>query len=102
MAGGRSYLNFVNAFTGASLDFVFLDINGDGVVNGDDKISDGKNPASLKVDNGIINNIKVISGPGNNLQVIYGKSSGVPSSDGVNPGDSPHKGRLSWRELYGK
>ncbi|MDR1064329.1 MAG: pilus assembly protein [Azoarcus sp.] len=105
MAGGRSYLNFVDAFTGASLGFVFLDMNGDGAINDKDKMTDAggnsRNPSSLKVDNGIINNIKVVAGPGSNSQVFYGQSSGMPGGDGLNTGGSPHKGRLSWRELRG-
>jgi type IV pilus assembly protein PilY1 len=98
-SGGYSYLNAVNAYTGAALDFPFLDLNGDGVVNNEDQTKVGGKlvtPGSLKVGSGLIGNLKIT---GDGKQLVYGLSDGTLGSEIVGGGETPYRGRISWREL---
>jgi type IV pilus assembly protein PilY1 len=95
MAGGRGYLNFVSAFSGGAVDFPFIDLNGDGIVNEQDILSDSKGvTGSLDLQTGMPGNIIQV---GNQLVVggTGGESGvGLPSGSGL-----AYHGRVSWREI---
>gem|GEM_PF-633104 len=101
---GSGWLYFVNAQTGSALDFVFLDINGDGKLDENDKV-DGKSPSAVKVGDllgGMPGQAKMVNG----RVVVCGLDSancisfGTPFSQ---PDDDTHdgaaRGRISWREI---
>jgi type IV pilus assembly protein PilY1 len=95
MAGGRGYLNFVSAFSGAAIDFPFFDLNGDGVVN-DKDISSGSGGAtgSLDLQNGMPGNLNLID----KQNVIGGTGGGINVQE-KDDKHSAYHGRVSWREI---
>ncbi|MBS0193217.1 MAG: pilus assembly protein [Proteobacteria bacterium] len=94
-AGGTGFVNAISPFTGTALSNPFFDVNGDGVVNGGDKITSGGNafvPGSVDLGVGMPSLPsfvqKVITGTGsagNIGQIIV-----------TTPTNS---GRISWREV---
>ena len=90
--GGRGYLNAIDPFTGANLDFIFFDVNDDGVFNTADQRS-GDSIASIDLRVGMptdpmcIGNQCFVSGSTGNLGRVR-----------INLG-STFKGRVSWREI---
>jgi type IV pilus assembly protein PilY1 len=95
-AGGRGYINALNAFTGASVAANFFDVDGDGQFD-DDSLShgDGKVPVG-SVDIGVGMNTD-----GNLIDkiVVVGGSSGTTGAVGVS--NPLATGRISWREMIG-
>lgn len=95
-AGGRGYINALNAFTGGSVAANFFDVDGDGQYD-DDSLGygDGKVPVG-SVDTGVGMNTD-----GNLIDklVVVGGSSGTTGSVGVS--NPLATGRISWREMIG-
>jgi type IV pilus assembly protein PilY1 len=99
-AGGTGYINALDAFTGTSPEQAFFDINGDGVVNDDDKIKttiDGKEvilPAgSIDLGIGMPTRATIID----KLLVVGGSGGGLGSVT-INPQGVGAR-RVSWREI---
>lgn len=100
-AGGKGYLNALDAFSGTSLATPFFDANGDGVFNDEDKLTTGTgdNVAVGSMDPGVgmLTKPIIIRGPGRSIAVVGGSSGGKADLP-VNPsGTAPR--RVSWREL---
>jgi len=96
MPGGRGYLNFVNAFSGAAIDFPFIDLNGDGIVNGKDLFPGPESyPGSIDLGNGMPGNITLVG----DQNVIGGTGGGFSSLKKELGGATAHWGRISWREI---
>jgi type IV pilus assembly protein PilY1 len=93
-AGGRGYINFVTAFTGARVEFAFMDINGDGVVDSKDVMPDGKYPSSIDLQVGMPGNLKLVG-----AQNVNSGTNGKISTVAKGLGGPRHKGRISWREI---
>ncbi|MCL2644104.1 MAG: PilC/PilY family type IV pilus protein [Betaproteobacteria bacterium] len=100
LAGGRGYINFINAFTGAALNFPFIDLNGDGIVN-DQDIPPGSKysfPGSIGIQekDGMPGNLAIVGD-----QNIIGSTGGgltvLKKNLGISKGGQ--HGRISWREL---
>ena len=91
-AGGRGYINFVNAFTGAVLDSPFIDINGDGII---DKKDIQGSPGSLDLQIGMPGNITIV---GNQIIVGGTEKQGDRLFDFGKVGRA-NWGRVSWREI---
>jgi type IV pilus assembly protein PilY1 len=93
-AGGRGYINFVNAFTGSRVEFAFMDITGDGIVDSKDVMADGKYPSSIDLQVGMPGNLNLVS-----AQNVTSGTNGKISSVAKGLGDPRHRGRVSWREI---
>lgn len=94
---GSGWAYAVNAETGGTLDFVFLDINNDGKLDEGDMV-DGKVPAGYKIGEllyGMPGQSKMVNG-GVQTCGEGGNCVWHPSPD--KPGGSA-KGRISWREI---
>ncbi|MCL2644693.1 MAG: PilC/PilY family type IV pilus protein, partial [Betaproteobacteria bacterium] len=101
MAGGRGYINFVSAFTGAGVDFPFIDLNGDGIINDRDILYGSWNPDSYSTGSFSLRNGGM---PGNltlvGSQIVYGSTDGETDSDKCDcDGSAAQWGRISWREI---
>ncbi|MDR1854461.1 MAG: pilus assembly protein [Azoarcus sp.] len=97
--GGRGYINFVDAFSGAAVEFNFIDINGDGVVDSRDKVTDSEGRVgSMYPGLGMPGALPGLVG----LQNVGGGSLGGIASQLKSLGthNSLH-GRISWREVVG-
>lgn len=92
-ATGNGFINFINPFTGGRLDFVFIDVNGDGKFDNDDMIN-GEYPSSLDPDVGMPGE-PVLVGTTN----IIGGTSGKIVTLNKNFGGKKITGRMSWREI---
>lgn len=95
-AGGRGFINALNAFTGASVANNFFDVDGDGQYDDDTLDFGGDKVPVGSVDTGVGMNTD-----GNLIDkiVVVGGSAGTTGSVGVNNPLAP--GRISWRELIG-
>lgn len=93
-AGGRGYINALNAFTGASVGANFFDVDGDGQYDDDTLDNGGVEVPVGSVDTGVGMNTD-----GNLIDklVVVGGSSGTAGSVGVN--NPAATGRVSWREI---
>jgi type IV pilus assembly protein PilY1 len=102
-AGGRGYINYVDAFSGAAVNFPFIDLNGDGIVDDRDVLpnnhSDGKPDYGNSIDlqSAMPGNIGMVGD-----QNVIGGTSGKVTNLGKNlGGDTPsNRGRISWREIF--
>jgi type IV pilus assembly protein PilY1 len=94
VAGGRGYVNFINAFSGARVDFAFMDINGDGVADQNDVMPDGKFPGSIDLQVGMPGNLKLVGS-----QNVTSGTSGKVSTVAKGLGGARYKGRISWQEI---
>lgn len=92
-AKGDGFINFVNPFTGAQLDFVFIDVNGDGKFDENDMI-DGEYPSSINPEVGMPGE-PVLIGKTN----LVGGTSGKITMLNKNFGGKSITGRMSWREI---
>ena len=106
LAGGRGYINFVSAFSGAAVDFPFIDLNGDGLVNNEDLPSGSGNSGSTGStgSTGFTGSIDIQTGMPGNLtlvgdQNIIGGTGGGLTSIKKNIGGAKYQGRVSWREI---
>jgi type IV pilus assembly protein PilY1 len=100
-AGGSGYINALDAFSGTSLKAPFFDLNGDGVFNDDDKLTD-PNDSDNKVPVGSIDlgvGMPTLPTMIDKLLVVGGSTGGMASTLG-NPQGGPAQ-RVSWRELVG-
>jgi type IV pilus assembly protein PilY1 len=94
-AGGRGFINAIDAFKGTALSNVFFDINGDKAFDDKDKVANGTDKLSIgSVDLGV-------DMPTTPLIIekllVAGGSAGIIGTIGVaNPENT---GRISWREL---
>lgn len=92
-AQGDGFINFIDPFTGAQLSFVFIDVNGDGKFDDNDKI-DGEYPSSINPGVGM---------PGEPVLVgrtnVVGGTSGKITTLNKNFGGKQITGRMSWREI---
>ena len=100
-AGGKGYLNALDAFTGTSLKNPFFDTNGDGVFNNKDTLTNGAGEkvavGSMDPGIGMLTKPIIIRGPGHAIAVVGG-SLGGKADPAVNPpGSAPQ--RVSWREI---
>lgn len=90
--GGRGYLNAINPFNGARLTKPFFDIVGTGDFT--DDVIGGANIGSIDLG---------VGKPGESIiigrRLTVGGSKGVIKDIKINPGITPTKGRLSWREI---
>ena len=99
-AGGRGYLNALDAFTGTSLKAPFFDTNGDGVFDEKDTLtSDGSQIPVGSMDPGIgmLTKPIIIRGPGKAISVVGGSLGGKADPPINPPGTAPQ--RVSWREI---
>ncbi len=108
--GGRGFLNAMDAFTGASTESAFFDVNGNGIF-GDDNIGTGASTVpigSLDLGVGMLASPTVLSTLGGG----GGGGGGCPSGMVAAPGSSGGTatvcipltallGRISWREVIG-
>lgn len=92
-AQGDGFINFINPFTGAQLDFVFIDINGDGKFDENDMIN-GEYPSSLNPGVGMPGE-PVLLPPENVVSGTSGKITTLKK----NFGGKKVTGRMSWREI---
>ncbi|MDR1854462.1 MAG: pilus assembly protein [Azoarcus sp.] len=95
--GGRGYVNFVSAFTGARLDFAFIDLNGDGVVDRDDALPGGEHASSIAPEIGMPGNLAIVGS-----QNVFSGSVGALMGLAKNLGGPGFRGRTSWREVSGE
>ncbi|MCL2644103.1 MAG: PilC/PilY family type IV pilus protein, partial [Betaproteobacteria bacterium] len=95
LAGGRGYINFINAFTGAALEYAFIDLNGDGVVNSLD-ITGGSFPGSIDLQDAMPGNLAIV-GEQNIVGGTGGGLSVLKKDLGLSTGGQ--QGRISWREI---
>ena len=96
--GERGYLNFVSAFSGAAVDFPFIDINGDGIVDDNDILpGSGGLPGSIDLQNGMPGNLTLVGD-----QNVIGGTGGGFSNLKKDLGGIAHRGRISWREIIQK
>jgi len=100
-AGGKGYLNALDAFSGTSLKNPFFDANGDGVFNNADTLtgSSGEKVAVGSMDPGIgmLTKPIIIRGPGRAIAVVGGSLGGKADPPVNPPGSAPQ--RVSWREI---
>ncbi|GAB3091927.1 pilus assembly protein [Lysobacter terrae] len=100
-AGGKGYLNALDAFTGTSLQNPFFDSNGDGVFDNKDTLTngDGDKVAVGSMDPGIgmLTKPIIIRGPGHAIAVVGGSLGGKADPPVNPPGSAPQ--RVSWREI---
>lgn len=94
--GGTGYVNAVDAFTGAAVSEPFFDINSDGVINAQDKVTVNGNPATV---GSIDPNVGMPSTPSvvGQVMIIGGSGGGKPARIQIPPNSST--GRISWREI---
>lgn len=90
--GGYGYLNFVDAFTGAGIEFAFIDLNGDGIVN--DKDLRSPPASSMRLQNGLPGNVIVVDG-----QNVIGGTDGDHDVIKLISKGGGHRGRISWQEI---
>jgi len=107
--GGRGYINFVDAFSGAAVTFNFMDINGDGVLSEDDAarkaVLDSKGAvkspsiwaSSYDTGRGMPGNLPTLVGNQN----VNGGTFGGVASQLKNLSGNSMRGRISWREVVG-
>jgi type IV pilus assembly protein PilY1 len=102
---GSGWLYFVDAKTGGALNFPFLDINGDGVIDDNDLV-DGKPPSGIEVGqllDGMPGQVKIVNGQVVVCGVDTDKcvSLGIPNTPPTpdETSTAPSKGRISWREI---
>jgi type IV pilus assembly protein PilY1 len=100
-AGGRGYLNAMDAFSGTSLKNPFFDANGDGVFNDGDTLANGSGGkvavGSMDPGIGMLTKAIIIRGPNGAIAVVGG-AQGDRADPKVNPpGSAPQ--RVSWREI---
>ncbi|MDR2925285.1 MAG: hypothetical protein LBU76_04970 [Azoarcus sp.] len=98
-ARGTGWAYAVNAETGGTLDFVFLDINGDGKLDDGDLV-DGKPPAGYEIGKrlgGMPSQSKIV----NDWLITGGESGGMVAQrlPQETRGGGSGKGRISWREI---
>ncbi|MCL2160361.1 MAG: PilC/PilY family type IV pilus protein [Betaproteobacteria bacterium] len=100
---GSGWLYAVNAQTGGALDFVFLDLNGDGELDSQDTIG-GTPPAAIKIGDllgGMPGQARMVNG----LLVTCGLDSancvalGTSLGKGPTESEGTGQGRISWREI---
>jgi type IV pilus assembly protein PilY1 len=100
-AGGKGYLNALDAFTGTSLKNPFFDSNGDGVFDDKDTLTNGagEKVATGSMDPGIgmLTKPIIIRGPGRAIAVVGGSTGGKADPPVNPPGTAPQ--RVSWREI---
>jgi type IV pilus assembly protein PilY1 len=96
-AGGSGHINVVDAWTGDQVALPVFDINGDGLVNGNDKV-DGQNSASFGTGSGMPGNIPLISNTDTTFTIGL-TNGGVLSTAKLIPSRGGIKGRISWREI---
>lgn len=100
-AGGKGYLNALDAFTGTSLKSPFFDSNGDGVFNDKDTLTNGAGDevavGSMDPGIGMLTKPIIIRGPGRAIAVVGGSLGGKADPPVNPPGTAPQ--RVSWREI---
>jgi type IV pilus assembly protein PilY1 len=99
-AGGKGYLNALDAFTGTSLKAPFFDSNGDGVFDNRDTLGNGGEKVAVgSMDPGIgmLTKPIIIRGPGRAIAVVGGSLGGKADPPINPPGTAPQ--RVSWREI---
>ncbi|QNP40955.1 pilus assembly protein [Lysobacter solisilvae (ex Woo and Kim 2022)] len=99
-AGGKGYLNALDAFTGTSLQAPFFDSNGDGVFDDKDTLTHGSGKVvvgSMDPGIGMLTKPIIIRGPGRAIAVVGGSQGGKADPPINPPGTAPH--RVSWREI---
>ncbi len=88
---GKGLLNSISPFTGAALDFGFFDVNNNGDFT--DDLLNGRFIGGIDLGIGMLSEAVRI---GNWL--VVGGTSGLGKIR-INPGITPVKGRISWREI---
>lgn len=99
-AGGKGYLNALDAFTGTSLVEPFFDSNGDGNFDDGDKLGSGDAKVGVgSIDPGIgmLTKPIIIRGPNRAIAVVGGSLGGMADPAVKPPGTAPQ--RVSWREI---
>ncbi|MFC5577664.1 pilus assembly protein [Lysobacter niabensis] len=100
-AGGKGYLNALDAFTGASLQYPFFDSNGDGKFDDKDMLTNGSGKkvptGSMDPGIGMLTKPIIIRGPGRAIAVVGGSTGGKADPPVNPPGTAPQ--RVSWREI---
>ncbi|MHB8949294.1 MAG: pilus assembly protein [Rhodoferax sp.] len=89
---GKGFVNSINPFSGAGLDFGFFDINNNGIFT--DDILNGRFIGGFDPVIGMPSKA-VFIGP----RIVVGGSSGQLKSFTINLGINALKGRISWREI---
>lgn len=93
--GGRSWLMELDAVTGGRLSYPVFDLNGDGIINDQDRLADGTVPSGQEYD-GIIPTPEIV-GAGE-LEYKYMSSSSGTVEVMTELGDS-QSARQSWRQI---
>ena len=100
-AGGKGYLNALDAFSGTSLANPFFDSNGDGVFDNKDTLTNGSGDkvavGSMDPGIGMLTKPIIIRGPGRAIAVVGGSLGGKADPPVNPPGSAPQ--RVSWREI---
>jgi type IV pilus assembly protein PilY1 len=97
-AGGRGYINYVDAFTGARVNYPFLDLNGDGEINADDVGESSRGVGGLPGQLVLATGMSTTCSTG--VANVVGDSTGKVTVICKNLGSrTGFKGRVSWREI---
>ena len=91
--GGRGYVNALSPFTCARLAKPFFDLNRSGSFI-DDALPGGEQASSIGYDDGQPGEAIIIGD-----QLVVNRTDGQMSSEKINTGALPLRGRLSWREI---
>lgn len=94
-AGGSSWLMELDAWNGGRMAYAVFDINGDGLVNENDMVSNVA-PSGKKSQQGIIKTPAIISAGETEFKFASGTAGGIDVT--VEKGGAT-EGRLSWRQL---
>lgn len=102
--GGTSWLMELEAQSGGSFDIPVLDVNGDGVIDGNDYVDyggDDHSPGGRRSEVGIIDTPTIIEGSGDQADREYKYASGSTGGiEVVTEAGRRSKGRNSWRQLW--
>jgi type IV pilus assembly protein PilY1 len=98
--GGHGWIYAIDPFTGAEPGFTLLDVNGDGKVDSQDTVENGRMPAGISPEGlGMPQDIPEID-PCASSTIQLGGTSGNIVSTAINiPGCNGLKGRIFWREI---